>query len=553
MTGLFLRFYGSVLIVLFLAWWIHGSVLKQRAQADTERVITAAHAGGARLVAQKLGEASVADRAHVLAQLQKQFRYPLALLPLDELPSTLRHQLTRHHAAVYWQIDKAHHVVAVLPSLTGVVRLGPFPEYRLREIEESIGGWMRLAASTLDATPLDQRPAVLDRLRQDFVVPVDVADLDDLPVWPRSRVIGGEEIVFYPLGEDQWYAATPLSDRSTLMRFGPFPSFERIEQKAAATTLALVLLPAALAIALLLRPVARQLRHVEHAAHTFAAGDLSARVDERRVRSAKPLAQSFNNMAARTEALLRTQRELLQAVSHELRTPLTRLRFAVDLIETAQDGDERKRRLESLDVAVEELDGLVGELLTYVRMETTQTRLFTEQIAVRELLDELIRTHAALTPSITFTVDDSVSDERVITAERAGLQRTLGNLLSNAGRFAKKHVVVRALSVNGATVVDIDDDGGGIPQSERTRVFEPFVRLRDDLPDRGVGLGLALVKRIVTRHGGSVEALTSPLGGCRIRTTWPDADQPLTGRDLEPLKGNQATDANRVTWTQHQA
>ncbi len=73
----------------------------------------------------------------------------------------------------------------------------------------------------------------------------------------------------------------------------------------------------------------------------------------------------------------------------------------------------------------------------------------------------------------------------------------------------------------GATIVDIDDDGPGIPESEREHVFQPFVRLQGNSPDRGVGLGLALVKRILAQHGGSVEALTSPLGGCRIRTTWP--------------------------------
>ena len=72
-----------------------------------------------------------------------------------------------------------------------------------------------------------------------------------------------------------------------------------------------------------------------------------------------------------------------------------------------------------------------------------------------------------------------------------------------------------------ATIVNVDDDGDGIPESEWSRVLEPFVTLDDDSNECGVGLGLALVKRIVTRHNGSVDVLTSPDGGCRIRTTWP--------------------------------
>ena len=183
------------------------------------------------------------------------------------------------------------------------------------------------------------------------------------------------------------------------------------------------------------------------------------------------------------------------------------------------------RRLQSLDAATEELDELVGELLRYVRLETTQPTLDLEQIALRDELGVLTPEHAALHPAVQFDVDESVGDEQVVVAERAGLHRALGNVLSNAGRFAKSRVSISAASAaDGATIIDIDDDGEGIPEAERERVFEPFVRLQDRSPERGVGLGLALVKRIVTQHGGSVQALTSPLGGCRIRTTWPARD-----------------------------
>jgi two-component system sensor histidine kinase RstB len=194
------------------------------------------------------------------------------------------------------------------------------------------------------------------------------------------------------------------------------------------------------------------------------------------------------------------------------------------LIETAADDEQRKQRLQSLDAATEELDELVGELLRYVRLETTQPALDVEQIALRDELGVLIPKHAALHPTVQFEVDESVGDEQVVVAERAGLHRALGNVLSNAGRFARSRVRISSASTDRATIIDIDDDGDGIPAAERERVFEPFVRLQDNSPERGVGLGLALVNRIVTRHGGSVEALTSPLGGCRIRTTWPARD-----------------------------
>jgi two-component system sensor histidine kinase RstB len=419
-------------------------------------------------------------------------------------------------------------VVAALSDDAQVLRLGPFPQYDLREIEEAIGGWMRLTAEKLDAVAIDDRQAVLEELNGRFNFPVDVARREELPDGPRGRIARGEDVVFYAPGaglDDEWFAAAPLSGEAEFVRFGPFPSFERVEQKAATATLALVLLPAALVIALLLRPVAGQLRHVERAAREIASGHLGARVDEQRVQSAKPLAQSFNNMATRTEALIRTQRELLQAVSHELRTPLSRMRFSIELIGAAKGDDQRKRRLEELDAATEELDELVGELLTYVRMETLEPQLNIERISLQDMFDVLIPKYAVLYPSVHFEVSEAIRrDENGILAERTGFQRAIGNLLSNAGRHAKSQVTVAIASGNAFVTVDVDDDGQGIQECDRARAFEPFQRLDDGTNGRGAGLGLALVKRIVTQHGGSVEILTNPLGGCRIRTTWPMGD-----------------------------
>jgi two-component system sensor histidine kinase RstB len=463
-----------------------------------------------------------------LQGLRRQFDYPVDVIALTDLSPSLQRQISGGDEVAYLKSEEKHCVVAALSGGAEVVRLGPFPNYRLREIEKAIGGWMRLTADKLDDAADGERQAVFAELQKRFDFPVDIIGGSELPDWPRGRIARGEDVVFYfpdPQPGEHWFAATPLSNGTEIVRFGPLPSFERIDQKAATTTLAIVLLPAALAIALLLRPVARQLRHVERAAQAIAAGDLSARVDQRRVRAAKPLAQAFNNMAGRTEALVRTQRELLQAVSHELRTPLSRMRFAIELIETVKDDQQRKRRLQELDAATEELDELVGELLSYVRMETAQPQLDLEPVSLQETLDVLIPKYAALYPSVRIEVSEDIgNEENIIVADRTGFQRAIGNVLSNAGQYAKSRVTIGVERAEGATIVDVDDDGEGIPASERERVFEPFVRLENDSNGRGAGLGLALVKRIVTQHGGTVEVLTSPLNGCRIRTRWPARD-----------------------------
>jgi len=394
MTWLFVRFYLCVLVVLFVAWWIYGAVLKQRTDADLARVIVEAHGGGARLAAHELDATPPESREQVLNLLRRRFDYPVDMIALTYLPSSLQRQIHGGEDVACFRLGEGHCVVAALSNGSGLVRLGPFPDYDGAEIEQAIGGWMRLTADKLDAAGSDERQAVLQELQKGFDFPVEIVSRKDLPAWPQGRIARGEDIVFYPQEpqpDDRWLAATPLSDGTSVVRFGPFPSFERVEQKAATTTLALVLPP-----------------------------------------------------------------------------------------------------------ATEELDELVGELLRYVRLETTQPTLDVEQIALRDALGVLIPKHAALHPTVQFDVDESVRDEQVIAAERAGLHRALGNVLSNAGQFARSRVRISATSTDRATIVDIDDDGEGIPAAERERVFEPFVRLQDNSPERGVGLGLALVKRIPT-------------------------------------------------------
>ena len=238
-------------------------------------------------------------------------------------------------------------------------------QHNLQVVEEALGGGVRLARGAFEAFPNVPQNDMLAMVQKQFSYPVEITTREQLPEYVEQRFADGDDVVLHT-SDRGGMLKTQLASGNGVLSFGPLPKFAAPRQLDVALGIAAILAIAAIAIAILLRPVARQFRAIESTALQVASGDLSARVNESRTRSTKPLAKAFNNVAARTETLLRTQRELMQAVSHEFRTPLSRIQFATDLIRTSKTEDERETRLLAVESAAEDLDKLVGELLRTV-------------------------------------------------------------------------------------------------------------------------------------------------------------------------------------------
>ena len=219
-------------------------------------------------------------------------------------------------------------------------------------------------------------------------------------------------------------------------------------------------------------------------------------------------------MADRVETLLRSQRELLQAVSHELRTPLARIKFATELVRSADDEASRELRIDRIDEATDKLESLVGELLDYMRLDEDADEAPGQTVSVDGLVTEAIELYAPLTREVQFRFEPS-SLEVVVTTNRADLLRAIGNVISNAAKYAKSQVEIAVAEQNGHVTITVDDDGSGIPEESREAVLEPFTRLANE-KQPGAGLGLAIVRRICRRLDGEVTVGTSPLGGARF-------------------------------------
>jgi len=272
---------------------------------------------------------------------------------------------------------------------------------------------------------------------------------------------------------------------------------------------------------LLTLPLVKRLGHLERTASQIAGGDLSARASDGHQDAIGSLARQFDTMADRVQELLENQRQLLQAVAHELRTPAARIRFGLEMLPDAETAEEIDARLASIDDDLVELDELVRELQLFNKYDAPSTVLSSESTPLKAVLEELCVRLQPLRQEIALSV---VGDEgTVAVVDKRAFNRALQNLISNALRYAETRVEVRVAHAGEACVVDVVDDGPGVPESDRERIVEPFARVDNsrNKESGGVGLGLAIVERILEAHAGSLEILDGDLGGANFRTTWP--------------------------------
>lgn len=373
-----------------------------------------------------------------------------------------------------------------------------------RVVEHALGGGVLLAIDALDAA--DDREATRAALAERFGYPIDIGPAAPLP----------RPVVFTQDDALRAFVSAALST-GEVVRFGPLPDYALALDRVLLGLGVLALCWAVVALAVV-RPQLAALRRMEAAARRLADGDWGTRLGEAVPAHARPMARAFDRMADEIEAHIADRRRMMQVVSHELRTPLTRLQFGVDLLADAQTEAERAAHAEGLFADIEQLDGLVDELRTFVRLDRpTPPRRRPEPLA--DVLADVARRES--TPDHVALVVDA-ADGPPIAADPARIRRALANLVRNARRFAASRVQVGAAREAGGWRITVDDDGPGIPPAERERVWQPFVRLADD--GDGSGLGLAIVQRIVRDHGGTVALDASPLGGLRVVTTWPDAE-----------------------------
>ncbi|MFO1253140.1 MAG: ATP-binding protein [Inhella sp.] len=267
----------------------------------------------------------------------------------------------------------------------------------------------------------------------------------------------------------------------------------------------------------------RGLLALSRTAEAWGAGHLSARAEAPASTSLQPLAQGMNQMAERLAALLEGRRHLLHAVSHELRTPIARMGFDLELLRDTDNPAARHARIDALERDLAQLQALVTELLSYSRLE--QAQLQREPFELEDLLRQCLGQQEVESEARELQVQIAPDIGRM-QGDAHLVARVVGNLLGNALKYARHQVRFSARALPAAQwELRVEDDGPGIPEGERQRVFEPFVRLPQTGNLPGHGLGLAIAARGVALHGGAIQIEKSALGGACLVVRWPRGGQ----------------------------
>jgi two-component system sensor histidine kinase RstB len=286
------------------------------------------------------------------------------------------------------------------------------------------------------------------------------------------------------------------------------------------TTVLAVLAIGLITAALVLLPIARRLGALQQLADEYGAANWRASNRDQANDSIGRLGASMQQMAGKIESLItdktsliQDQQDLMRAVAHEFRAPMARMRFALEMDEDDTDNPNHREASQALD----ELNDLVSEVLRYARLQSSAPDLELRALSARQLITEAIE--KSLVPDQNKTLQRHLPhDDIQVMADSAQFQRALGNLIVNALKYSQTQVAISCETDNDTFAVHVDDDGPGIPPSERSRILTPFVRL-DASRSRhlgGTGLGLAIANGVATKHHGSLSVSDSALGGARF-------------------------------------
>ena len=524
---------------------------------DRQRVvagIVGVQSAGMHVLSEKLRELDADSRVQWLARAQRRVPVSLELRPLAERSDREQAQLRSPRGIWYQYQNSFIDYVGVAYDGTQYLRFGPLAAQSGYFVENETRGWLQLVADLLNSDPLSDRSVKLEELSRMFGIPCTIRYEGTLSAEARQHLRDGSEIAFIGEGDD-YYLAQRLNDREEVLWFGPLIKLRTFASGVGTIAILTALLLQSMVVVYYVRDLAFKFQLIEDATEHIAHGDLDVRVKEAQAGELKQLSKAFNRMADRVKSMVDSKRDMLHVVSHELRTPLSRLRFASALLKNSHQDLDWQRNISVIEGSLGDLEQIVNEVIEYVRYQDLEFVRPPTLINIKNALEPILQALAEEAPSLVIETDFACEElEAVVYADRMSLQRVAATLIGNARRYARSTLRVRVyksrcpssrekgigwdVAETTGICMEVEDDGPGIPEGQWTAVIKPFHRLSAALPTSlqgvpnrpeyhaGLGLGLAIVDRIIRQHSGTLEISRGTLGGCLVRTWWPSEENP---------------------------
>ncbi|WP_435926588.1 two-component system sensor histidine kinase RstB [Dryocola sp. BD613] len=344
------------------------------------------------------------------------------------------------------------------------------------------------------------------------IEPMSKFKLDDIAT---RRLREGEIVAL----DDEYTFIQRIPRSHYVLAVGPIPYLFFLHQMRLldVALMAFIAISLAFPVFIWMRPHWQDMLKLETAAQRLGKGYLDERLHFDSASSFDRLGVAFNQMADDINALIASKKLLIDGIAHELRTPLVRLRYRLEMSDNLAAEESQ-----ALNRDIGQLEGLIDELLTYARLDRPQTELHLTSVDLPHWLQNHIADVRLIHPHRDIALECPAASIFGQIDLRL-MERVIDNLINNALRYSRQKLRVSLCLEEQTAVLQVEDDGPGIPAAEREHVFQPFVRL-DPSRDRatgGCGLGLAIVRSVAVAMGGSVSVNSSSLGGARIRFSWP--------------------------------
>jgi two-component system, OmpR family, sensor kinase len=270
-----------------------------------------------------------------------------------------------------------------------------------------------------------------------------------------------------------------------------------------------------------LRPITRMARRAE----ALAPAGVDDLGESHRRDELGQLARAFNGLVARLRETLRTQQQFMADASHELRTPVSVMQSAAD-VTLARDQRAESEYRDALAIVGSEarrLGRLVDDMLVLARADAAGYTLRRENLYLNELVADCRRTVHVLAHTRAVTVGTRAAEDVPFCGDESLLRRMILNLLQNAVAYTRAGtaVVAEVTRNNGHVRIRVSDEGEGVPENHRERIFDRFVQLDTARRTAGAGLGLPIARGIAEAHGGTLELETSGASGSTFTVTLP--------------------------------